>query len=96
VPASGQRWVKIDDGGGFPVCSKAKMGRPPSAPEGPGLDAEMLWFFSQRNAFGFSKSDRTGYPIFRAVRLSISMMISLWQLFPRAPLAMLPTVIPFI
>jgi len=32
VLASGQRWVKMDDGGEFLVCSQAKKGRPPSAP----------------------------------------------------------------
>ncbi len=52
MPANGQRWVKIDGGGGFPVCSKAKMGRLPSAPKGLGLDAGMRWF-SWRRSVGF-------------------------------------------
>ena len=95
MPASGQRRVKIDDGGGFPVCSNAKMGRRPSAPEGPGLDAGMLWFFSQRSAFGFSKSGRTDCAAFRAASLSTSTMISLRWLYLTAPPTMLPTVFLF-
>jgi hypothetical protein len=47
MPPSGQRWGKIDDGGEFPVCSQAKMGKPPSAPNGPDLDAAMLLVLSR-------------------------------------------------